>query len=1206
MRKYILIMLLLCWHGMARGQTSDYSYFYWFDNDASTLRSYQSSATSWQQMADADGLSEAMHTVHVVVSDGEGRMSQPITRYFMKYSDIVPETKVYYWFDNESMPRLASQGESAFLVDASALSDGFHLFHSIATQGNYAHSSLTSNYFLKTTQVNDGDSLSCLCIVDGELKHVENLPNSGGIIHWNVDMHDIPDGLHRIQLTAVTMSGAMCKEYSAYFIRVTSAAELGEMRGMYAIDGADMTPDGGVMGENGNYHVDLDMSALSDGLHRISYVLYNDHGTSTAVQTRFFIKIPNGGNGLTEYQYWLNDQDFDQVNTISLAEKQNPLQLIALLPVETQPLRSKQFHFEIKDGQPMMYASNTIHLRFTDVAQRFSDVAKDYTDYSVSLAVTDISDLESGDRVTADWPEENSVKWYKMTAGRGDSLVFRLNIAATMQLFSPSGAEVYRSAGSTAVKWGGCHAPEDGTYYLAVHDVTATQGNTYTLAYERIDRYAVLKQDVNVVGNQGCSSITFDGNGFDELESVDLIMGQDTIESVEIKAEGKAHAIIKFDFDGAALGDYKAEFHFAEGNIVRQNCVGVTRATPISISVQTISKPTFNISRRKTYFSFNIHNSGNVTAYFVPILIQFFTHTEEIDRIEVKGFDFKNYYRDILGEQYTDSLEMFIDENRAETGDKQFFYEADSVGLIDGGAAHGCERFVLPELPPNTTKEITVCLELAQTVDCNIWYPNRWNNYLSNSNRSNIIRKRAPGLVSKFFSWFSDHVNWFVYQKPENCDLIWDTWVNSNYTGTGGGKLEEWEACSQYFHDNKDKTLVDKAIEKELIRVSAQSKAVTSFDPNDIYGYQSESGCKFIADSVEKVNYTIEFENDTALATAAAQTIVIKDTLDGRYFDLSSFVPKSVKIGTKEATLKESDVQSNSGQTSFVTTIDMRPEIQAIAQVEGEYIQQTGIAEWRFTSLDPMTMETVTNVEQGILPVNFDGISGIGEVMFEVGVKPNKGDGTEIPNRACIIFDSNEPIMTPTWVNTVDAVPPTSTIIDAIQAKADTLTLQISGEDNRSGVWKYDVYYQAGRNASWELVAANLRANTAEGATETLVDVPIFEGIEYGFLVLATDSAGNVEQKAFEPDFELSTVKLGDANSDGNVDALDVVLVTSYYLGNAVYLNLAAADVNGDGEVNSLDVVAMQNIYLNAPSGIKARTPRRRKVRNDNKQLHNE
>ena len=53
-------------------------------------------------------------------------------------------------------------------------------------------------------------------------------------------------------------------------------------------------------------------------------------------------------------------------------------------------------------------------------------------------------------------------------------------------------------------------------------------------------------------------------------------------------------------------------------------------------------------------------------------------------------------------------------------------------------------------------------------------------------------------------------------------------------------------------------------------------------DPNDIIGYLSESGSKFIADSVARVNYTIEFENDTTFATAAAHTIVIKDTLDSR------------------------------------------------------------------------------------------------------------------------------------------------------------------------------------------------------------------------------------------------------------------------------------------------------------------------------------
>jgi hypothetical protein len=89
-------------------------------------------------------------------------------------------------------------------------------------------------------------------------------------------------------------------------------------------------------------------------------------------------------------------------------------------------------------------------------------------------------------------------------------------------------------------------------------------------------------------------------------------------------------------------------------------------------------------------------------------------------------------------------------------------------------------------------------------------------------------------------------------------------------------------------------------------------------------------------------------------------------------------------------------VKKANGVTSFLKTIDMRPEINAIAQVEGEYVQQTGIAKWTFSSLDPMTMEPTNDLMQGILPVNFNGTSGIGEVMFEVGVKPNKADGTQI------------------------------------------------------------------------------------------------------------------------------------------------------------------------------------------------------------------
>lgn len=248
---------------------------------------------------------------------------------------------------------------------------------------------------------------------------------------------------------------------------------------------------------------------------------------------------------------------------------------------------------------------------------------------------------------------------------------------------------------------------------------------------------------------------------------------------------------------------------------------------------------------------------------------------------------------------------------------------------------------------------------------------------------------------------------------------------------------------------------------------------------------------------IQKVNYRIEFENDTAFATASAHTVVVKDTLDSKLFDLSSYKPTAIKIGEKTVDLN--------GNKTFVTTVDMRPSIDAIAQVEGKYDAKKGIATWTFTSLDPMTMEPSYDVMQGFLPVNNDGISGIGEVMFDINLTQQFSNGTEIPNKASIVFDSNEAILTPTWTNTIDAVNPNSHV-SACEIKNDTTaTLRFESTDNLSGVWKYDVFVQYEENASW--------IKAAEGVTKTECDVRIYEGVNHGFYVVATDSAGNVEVK---------------------------------------------------------------------------------------------
>ena len=279
------------------------------------------------------------------------------------------------------------------------------------------------------------------------------------------------------------------------------------------------------------------------------------------------------------------------------------------------------------------------------------------------------------------------------------------------------------------------------------------------------------------------------------------------------------------------------------------------------------------------------------------------------------------------------------------------------------------------------------------------------------------------------------------------------------------------------------------------------STPVTSYDPNDIYGYIAPSRSMFVGDEVVTLPYRIEFENDTTFATSSAHTVIVKNTLDAKVFDFSSYQPTSVKIGDKDVQLK--------GEKEFVTTVDMRPAINVIAQVEGKFDDKKGIATWTFSSLDPMTMEPTDDIMQGFLPVNYDG-SGIGEVAYTINRKAGLSDGTEISNKASITFDSNDAIETPVWTNTVDAVPPVAHTNEVELVNDTIVRVHFDGDDNRSGIWKYALYVQYGEASSWFEVAET---------DTTCFDLRYYEDINYGFCVVATDAAGNVEKKIIQREY---------------------------------------------------------------------------------------
>ena len=1197
MRKLLLLALFLCVHWAARGQAT-FDYRYWFDGDDSQAKLLTSANEHWQEEIDVSQLDCMLHAFHFQARNEKGVWSAPHTAYFIKTPSRT-EGRLYYWFDGDDKAEQAfSGGNAAAMLDVSKLCDGLHTLHfyykdNAATNvsstrsclfyklpktvslgnyelwvdndrstlqrgkfngqplvydasalregvhllhtqvGNDVYSSASSQMFIKVPQTQGIDSLTCMLFVDGELYKQEAVATRNGLLHWELDAAGMTPGIHKLQVLTVTPSGAATGMRETYFYRTMTPQEFASMKCYYSVDGENHQSEAGLY-KNGLFHFDLDLSSLADGLHQISFMMITENGITSKAGSAFFMKTPLGGNGITRYDYWLNDNEENAVRT-HLEQRVDPLKLIQLLPVTSEPFRSSSFTFEVdKAGVPMLYARNDFHLRTIDAAGRITESSAAFTDYKVSRDLEDIEPIQSSQ--TFESPRNNAIRWFELEAEEGDSIAFRSSQATSIQVFSPSGKEVYAASGDKSIDYDGCHTWEKGTYYVGVHDVSGSQRNL-TLDYIHLDKYDVVSQDVRVVGNGGPSTITFQGNGFSQLESV-ILNAEQGILADSITHISDSRLAVRFDFTEMPVGSYDLTFNFKEGTKTVAQCIKVEKARPITIKGNVTFASVYLRTTSNTY-TIKLKNEGNMSVYDMNVPVCIYTKTsDDLIRVDVKGADLMQYFRKTISQPNLKQIEDLKEQNAPISGDKMFFVKSTDNDYIDGYPV--LHMLQIPvTLRPGMEEELSISLKAASKAYLYVWYPEKLDNVASPS-KVRADRRKSKERCTPF-----DHI---LNDRIRMCE--------------GNKQLEDWGMDQAYNVEDCDNLVPNKNCPPPP--GGGGSDPVNSIDPNDIYGYAAESGSKFMTPEVQNVNYRIEFENDPEFATASAHVVVVKDTLNARYFDLKSYRPTSVKIGDKVVTLD--------GEQRFVRTVDMRPSINAIAQVEGKYDSNKGIATWTFTSIDPMTMEPTDNVMQGFLPVNYDGTSGIGEVAFDVSFNGTFADGTEVPNRASIVFDGNDPILTPTWTNVVDAVKPHSCVKEVV-SKCDTLvTIHFEGSDEGAGVWKHTLYVQYGKGSTWENVAET---------DSSAIDFRIYPGMEYAFCSLATDSAGNVEVKDLTAEASLNTCKMGDANSDDVVDALDAVLTISYYLGDKdTYINASAADMNADGKIDALDVVMMQEVYL--------------------------
>jgi arabinoxylan arabinofuranohydrolase len=132
------------------------------------------------------------------------------------------------------------------------------------------------------------------------------------------------------------------------------------------------------------------------------------------------------------------------------------------------------------------------------------------------------------------------------------------------------------------------------------------------------------------------------------------------------------------------------------------------------------------------------------------------------------------------------------------------------------------------------------------------------------------------------------------------------------------------------------------------------------------------------------------------------------------------------------------------------------------------------------------------------------------------------------------------------------------------------------------------VSLDSGNYTTTQLLAAGIPDNWASaikvpaGYTVEMYDQDNFSGTKWTFTADNSNFlvSGCNDTMSSVKIYDNSNFKLGDVNSDGQVNSVDYALLKRYLLGNLSNINLKNSDMNSDGNINSIDSAALRRILL--------------------------
>lgn len=1053
---------------------------------------------------------------------------------------LARDMTVRYWFDDSTVPEevpVTADAAKSLVLDCAPLKQGVHALNIsiIDSTGN--------SMALGTALFNHTSVAGCTTdfYVDGAF--AQSVATAAEATNVSLEAVNLSAGLHSVVAVLRAPTGEPMAYRTAIFARVPGAVDYEGMRPYFIIDGKKVE-NAAVSADGAHLSAMIDATALSEGLHRISFCVADSRFGASEISSAYFLRAALGGDGIVAAKYWIND-DMAKAIDIPAGESGVITEVAGLFPVAPYPFKSSAYKFAVTP-QPGVYACHDANFFLQTAGGTFSLLSREYADMSTFAPVDSFTVLEKMTDNIAMEIGENELRWHKVTMKTGDSLIVNVASAATVDIFNPRAEKVYSASGADALEPGGVSAWSDGDYYISVHD-THSRGNRNTLQYTHLDKFALLKHTPDHSANVGVLNVDLTGNGMGQLKRVALVGASGELKADELYSWNRAMATAHFEIYRAkpAPGKYDLVLDFEDETT--GEVVTVKRDAAFEIQPKEYS-PIYTqlhynairdgVSPHK--MRVEIRNEGNVGGGPVPLNIAI--TSPNVKHVELLNFNMASfsgrkdvpvgaYFNDLFGSgkagwfmplQYpyigpdeTVTLEFGIDLGDS-WGEDWGFYAWCGNQYPEDLLALG-KRKMGVSLPPAINSSDNECdfgniqqardflgmldelndliddldLDIDKKLVGQIQMASRATNIALGIGEAiagvvqGLSAQNAHALVDAGYVPMGHSIDEYTFKYRYQVRSPYD--IMAEYLPMISG-----DDLAKLMGEYAKRNCPGPNGWDELWHIPL------SWDPNEITGFTNISGSLHLGLADRELEYCIEFENDSTMATIDARQVHISTDLDPEVFDYDSFRPIAVKFGNYSL-----DLEGCEGE--FFKTVDMRPHVNAIAEVSHKFNRETSKSEWTIRALHPMTLEPLVDKPYGVLPVNDSNGSGCGHVIYRIGLKDNVAHGKEVPSEALITFDSNDPVATGKWVNTTDYVRPVSAVTSIEAVDDSSIRISWNGSDDGSGLWKYDLYCQEGPEGPWRKLV--------EGTEATEHRMEVNPGSDYGFMVMATDLANNEERK---------------------------------------------------------------------------------------------